>query len=385
MVSLHKYLSHSKWNFMKRIFTLLAWLLFLYTEKMYSQDCVLLGCADTHTNQVANVDILADQLLPFSSGCWVPGSQYRQIVWQFFKSNGGNYKQIFTPTNSGDPLNINWVLFDMNMSPPSTNPTCVDVAANISSWTPIACGTFLLPGTPQGPGDANDPTGIGTNAGNYYAIAVVIDQSLQASYSFDIGTPTLDIGAGDEPLTTASCDILLPVQLSSFGATVSNCVVNLNWTSEIESGFKNYEVEYSTDGTNFKTIATLPATQITGSSQKYFYTDPDPGKGNVFYRLQMVDIDGRVDYTKIVAMKIDCDKSQLTVYPNPVVNVLNINITNPEGETTTGKLFDSNGRLIYSHNLISGTNTVNMDKFPRGVYLLQLIGNKEVQNIKVIK
>ena len=99
----------------------------------------------------------------------------------------------------------------------------------------------------------------------------------------------------------------------------------------------------------------------------------------------MVDADGKFDYSKIVVMKIKCNESQMTVYPNPVTDVLNINITTSQDETTTGKLFDSNGRLIYSHTLVSGTNTVNMGRFPGGIYLLQLISNKQVQHIKIIK
>jgi type IX secretion system substrate protein len=371
--------------FMKRIFTFLLSLFFLSPGKIFSQDCVVLGCAAAHANQVANVGALTDQTLPFVNGCFPVGSQYRQIVWQFFISNGGNYKQLFTPTNAGDPLNINWVMFDMNNTPPSTNATCADIAANIGSWTTIDCGSLLLPGTPQGPGDVNHATGVGTNAGSHYAIAVIITQSIETSYSFDIGTPTLNLGTSDDPLTAASCDIVLPVKLSSFGARVSNCATSLNWTSEVESGFKNYEVEYSSTGANFKTIATVPAGDITGASQKYSYTDPTPRQGNVYYRLKMVDVDGKFDYSKIVVMKINCNESQLTVYPNPVIDILNVNITTPQDETTTGKLFDSEGRLVYSHTLISGTNTINMRNLPGGIYHLQLIGNTQVQHIKIIK
>ena len=370
---------------MKMIFTFLFLLFFVSYTKVFSQDCVVLGCAAAHTNQVANVGALTDQALPFVNGCFPLGSTYRQIVWQFFKSNGGNFKQLFTPTNGGDALNINWVLFDMGNTPPTTNATCVDVANNIATWTSIDCGSTLLPGTPQGPGDANHAAGVGTNNGSYYAIAVIITQSAQATYSFDIGAPTLDVGAGDEPFTTAECDIVLPVKLSSFGARVRNCATSLNWTSEIESGFKNYDVEYSGSGSNFKTIAVVPAGNVTGAPQDYSYTDPTPRQGNVYYRLKMIDADGKFDYSKVVVMKISCNESQLTVYPNPVIDILNVNITTPDDETTTGKLFDGAGRLIYSHTLVSGTNSISMRNLPGGVYLLQLISNKQVQHIKIVK
>jgi hypothetical protein len=68
-----------------------------------------------------------------------------------------------------------------------------------------------------------------------------------------------------------------------------------------------------------------------------------------------------------------------------VIDILNVNITTPQDETTAGKLFDSEGRLVYSHTLVSGTNTINMRNLPGGIYLLQLISNTNVQHIKIIK
>jgi glucuronoarabinoxylan endo-1,4-beta-xylanase len=98
----------------------------------------------------------------------------------------------------------------------------------------------------------------------------------------------------------------------------------------------------------------------------------------------MVDLDGHVEYSKTIAMKLDCSKAQLLVYPNPVIDILNVNITNLQG-VMTAKLFDSNGRLIYTGKMTSGSNTINMSTCPKGMYLLQLIGNDQVQNIKITK
>src|SRR5262249_19800893 len=150
---------------------------------------------------------------------------------------------------------------------------------------------------------------------------------------------------------------------------VKDCAVNLNWTSEIESDFKGYEVQYSSDGRNFTTIATLPAQTL---SKNYSYKQNNPQQGKGYYRLKMVDIDGKSEYSKTIAMKLDCGKSLVFVYPNPVTDVLNVNITNSQDNNTRAKLFDAQGKLIYSNNLISGTNTINMVNLPKGIYLLQL-------------
>ena len=158
----------------------------------------------------------------------------------------------------------------------------------------------------------------------------------------------------------------------------------MDWTAESQSHFKNYEVQYSNDGIKFQTIATI-AGALKGSNQKYSYQHNNPRQGNIFYRLKMMDKNGKFEYSKIIALKLNCNRSSLMVYPNPVTDILNINITNLQNDVTVASLFDTNGKLIYSGEMVSGTNMIDMTKFAKGVYLLKLKNNVETQNIKIIK
>src|SRR4030095_11674631 len=174
-----------------------------------------------------------------------------------------------------------------------------------------------------------------------------------ANFTFDVGAPTLD-GA---PLAPINCPpITLPVKLTSFDAKVSNCSVSLDWTAATETDFSNYEVQSSTDGSAFKTIASKP---VNAPNQKYSYLDPSPAQGNIYYRLKMVNLDGSFEYSKVIAMKLNCNRSEIVVYPTPVTDILNINVTNAQDNETQASLFDNSGRLVHSQRLISGTNTIN--------------------------
>ena len=136
--------------------------------------------------------------------------------------------------------------------------------------------------------------------------------STRPNFTFDVGTPTLN----GLPLTSLNCPFTfttLPVNLTSFNARVSSCAVNLDWTAATETDFSNYEVQSSADGSAFKTIASKP---VNGPNQKYTYQDPSPRQGNVYYRLKMVNIDGSFEYSKVIAMKLNCDRSEIVVYPN---------------------------------------------------------------------
>ena len=179
--------------------------------------------------------------------------------------------------------------------------------------------------------------------------------------------------------------ILLPVKLTGFNARVANCgVVNLDWTAADESDFKSYEVQSSTNGASFQTIATLEA-KNSGSTQQYSYQDNSPAQGKLYYRLRLVNTDGSFEYSKTIAMRLDCNKSQIFVYPNPVKNKLNVNITNAQNNITIAKLFDNYGRVVYTGTMVSGTNTIDMSKFASGIYILSLKNNTQVQNIKITR
>jgi hypothetical protein len=370
---------------MKKNFTFLSLLLIISFGKLFSQSCISLGCASAHTavttdGNLPSIPVLDPGVDPPGT-CYVGApSGYKQIWWEFFFSPaGGDFVQGFSESAGGTTLDLDYVAYDVGTTAPLI--TC---PIDITGWTELDCINIGSAAQTTGPGQ---PGGQGntltTTALHYYAIAIVVWQGVSnggaASYQWDASAPTL----GGLPLTIANCvDIALPVKLSSFTARANNCTVNLNWTADIETDFSNYEVQYSSDGKDFTTIASLPP---QATSRNYSFLQNNPPQGKAFYRLRMVDIDGKSEFSKTIAMKLDCGNRQVFVYPNPVTDVLNINISNSQDNSTRAKLFDANGRLIYSNNMVSGTNTINMANLPKGIYLLQLINTTEVQNLKIIK
>jgi hypothetical protein len=367
---------------MKKIYILL--LLISSFGTGFSQSCVSLGCAANYGTQTADgaLPSLSGSLL---GGCYGGGATYKQVFWQFFHSPaGGNFTQTYTPLpDGGGLLDLDYIVYDMGIAAPSAGSIPCPVDPTV--WTIIICNNFATFDTPTGPGVA----GIGgdvftTTMGHYYAIAIVSWQGTSnggdASYTFNIGTPQL----GGIDLSPANCPGVLPVKLSSFNASVNNCIVDLDWVAALESNFKNHEVQYSTDGLNFQSIATISAAR-QGSNQKYTYQHDNPKQGNIYYRLKMTDINGKFEYSKIIALKLLCNQSSLIVYPNPVTGILNINIINSQNGATIASLFDNNGKLIFSGEMVSGTNMIDMSKFAKGTYLLKLKNNVESQSIKIIK
>jgi hypothetical protein len=355
-----------------------------------------MGCASnaaTFGTQTAN-PAQPDNTSGILEGCYGGAIPFKQVFWEFFFSpGGGDLVQTFTPAVGNTiGLDLDYAVWDIgNVAPNPATLTCPINPGNLGGnlWTQIQCNSETTAGSPTGPGIAPapplpGPQTVPTQAGHYYAVGIILSAlGTGPDYTFTVGAATL----GGNPMTSANCfDILLPLKLSSFGASVNNCAVNLNWVSETESDFKNYQVESSTDGVSFNAVATInPLQNNTGSMQRYSYQDKTPRQGKVYYRLKMINIDGSFSYSSIIPLKLDCNMSSVLIYPNPVGDVLNVNITNANENSTNANLFDSDGRLLLAKKLMSGTNLIDMKKFPGGLYLLELNNNGVKQHFKIIK
>ncbi|MEJ7626440.1 MAG: T9SS type A sorting domain-containing protein [Ferruginibacter sp.] len=182
---------------------------------------------------------------------------------------------------------------------------------------------------------------------------------------------------------TPSC--ILPVKLSSFTAAVNNCNTKLQWISESEISFKNYQVEYSVNGNEFKNIGEINATnKLTPSTYNYEHTSPLPGKG--FYRLKLTDLDGRYQYSKIIALQINCHSNIEFIYPIPTKDVVNINVTNTASSfTSTAVLYNDRGQVVLKKEIRNGTNTIDLQNLSPGMYILTYHDGNKNKAFKIIR
>ncbi len=63
--------------------------------------------------------------------------------------------------------------------------------------------------------------------------------------------------------------------------------------------------------------------------------------------------------------------SELSIYPNPVNDVLSLLITNPDKIIST-EIFNSNGSIIYEQRKLNERNEIDFSNYPAGIYLIKL-------------
>ncbi len=170
----------------------------------------------------------------------------------------------------------------------------------------------------------------------------------------------------------------LPVKLISFSGRLNGAKVDLNWVTANELNTKNFEVERGTDGRNFTKIATVTAKGNSNTATSYDQADPLPMKGVNYYRLKIIDFDGKFEYSQVVIIRIE-DGIQLVtkVAPNPFTGKVDVYLTLTHNSMVDFRFLDINGRLVFNKSVkgLKGFNwfTMNdLDKLPSAPYMLQI-------------
>ncbi len=176
----------------------------------------------------------------------------------------------------------------------------------------------------------------------------------------------------DNPTTTGEelykLDVsVLPLKLLSFTAVFKNAKVDCQWKTTNEQNTKSFDVERSFDGRNYTTVGIVAALNTTGE-HLYNYTDnniPSSVVPVVYYRLKQKDIDGRFTYSPVVLIKLT-DKMEISVYPNPAKDVLNIVGWDKIKQM---ELYDISGRKLNEWK--TAQSTIRIDNLANGTYILK--------------
>ncbi|MEP6711904.1 MAG: T9SS type A sorting domain-containing protein, partial [Ferruginibacter sp.] len=182
------------------------------------------------------------------------------------------------------------------------------------------------------------------------------------------------------PFTLASATPLnpLPVTLISFAASKCNTNVCLLWATENEQDFSHFELEKSSDGRNFLAINTVLARNAVGRNN-YTAADINPLNGINYYRLKIIDKDGKYNYS--IVLRIDFTKKYLvSILPNPAHNFILINGADNFKQI---QLLDASGKTVKQFAK-TANNQYNITGLPKGVYLLRLLAEDERQTQKII-
>lgn len=160
----------------------------------------------------------------------------------------------------------------------------------------------------------------------------------------------------------------LPVTWVSFTAHKQNETVLLQWQTAQETNSSHFIVEQSTDGRNFTSISSVPAAGNSNTLHNYSFIHSSPQNGNNFYRLQQVDLDGRIDYSSIATITFNAESNNWTIMENPVRNG---KLAVQFEKATTATICNTLGQVIIKKYVGAGTQTINVQELSPGIYFIQ--------------
>lgn len=185
-----------------------------------------------------------------------------------------------------------------------------------------------------------------------------------------------------------SADALLPVTLVEFNGVVIDNKILLKWKTASEINTAGFIVERSSDGRNFNEVGFTKATGSSSVTKEYFFTDKDPLQESNFYRLKIIDKDGRFTYSNIIKTKLMKSELSFSIYPNPIKDVICLQTKGIIGDATI-QLIDVFGKKVKEFflplNNNSNTFSIRVADVANGTYLLLIKTASSTLHETVIK
>ena len=171
-----------------------------------------------------------------------------------------------------------------------------------------------------------------------------------------------------------------PVELTSFTASVANGAVNLSWNTATEVNNREFNVERSTNKTDWTILTSIQGNQTSTKPIAYSYVDKSVSQsGNYYYRLKQIDNNGTFKYSSIVEVDVNSPSvfSLNQNYPNPFNPSTMISYSLPQASNVKLIVYNAIGqpvRVLENSFKSAGTYNVsfNASELSSGIYFCQI-------------
>ncbi len=157
----------------------------------------------------------------------------------------------------------------------------------------------------------------------------------------------------------------LPLNWEQFTAQDKDLYVELNWITLNEKNCSHFNVQSSMDGINWDNLK-----YVTAQNNEFnIYTEKDftSFTGSKFYRIQQVDLDGKINYSSV--QKINRKQTETFIlYPNPTIDNMYIHTqTNAIVE-----IYSTEGKHLFTQNISPSKNQLNLTQLIKGNYIIRI-------------
>lgn len=176
-----------------------------------------------------------------------------------------------------------------------------------------------------------------------------------------------------DPLATLGMESALPVTLRDFNASKEGRVAMLKWSTASETNSKQFDIERSGDGKQWKRIGEVQSTGESVVNRDYFFQDNQPLAGRNLYRLKMIDRsadgqNGAYAYSRI--RNLDFVTETAAAFPNPAHDRVYFS-KEVTDHLKSVSITDAAGKVMLERNKIAADG-IGVSELPAGIYVLKL-------------
>lgn len=238
---------------------------------------------------------------------------------------------------------------------------------------------------------------INSNSPMFFTLPRGIANNMPSSNEIDgaaeVQTFSVTNPACNQPIPNASnsaCSAIpVPVELLQFSGYAKENENILEWSTASEENVSHFVIERSIDGK--QAVEMLGKQQAVGFSletQHYQYADQQPLPVG-YYRIRSVDYDGTEEPFNWIFIENKPTSNNLQVSPVPFTNELMVEMNSARNEQAQIEIWTMDGKQVLSEQAMieAGDNKIalQVDHLKSGIYLLRLVVNNKVQQVKLVK
>ncbi|MFZ1529686.1 MAG: T9SS type A sorting domain-containing protein [Ferruginibacter sp.] len=175
----------------------------------------------------------------------------------------------------------------------------------------------------------------------------------------------------------------LPLNLLSFEARQAGRQHLLSWKTANEVNISKFIIERSSNGTQFGPIGEVNATGLN----QYSFTDAAVLKGNNFYRLKIMELNGNYKLSEVKLLH--AGTTGISLFPNPIKDKALLELDAVNSGKVEIQVLDVTGKTIktYRTQIQPGINRlpIDMNELAPGSYILKIQGDDFVEMLRAVK